>query len=305
MLYNLRRTLKLRRFNHEIRDVLNTPPLRVRPTAWTLVSMVANCDVPMYLLGMKSLYTRLGGGRLVAIVHADLPARSRALLERHFPGIEVLVGADLDSGACQRGGTWERLVHILDRSSEQYVLQVDADVLAFGGDLREVLECVQANIAFTLGDGSPLLSMREAAAQAQSTDGDYIGDVAERLFDRYPGCDGLRYVRGSSGFAGFARGGFSRAGIEQFHANMQTLLGSRWRDWGTEQVGSNFAIANSPGGVVLPHPAYASFAPGVAAQDAKLLHFIGTYRFDGGIFAQRGRDVIRQLERAGSGLQFG
>lgn len=295
MFYRWRRRLKMWRFDGQIRGVLATPPMPVRDAPWTFVSMVANRDVIMYVLAMKALYARMGGGRIVAIVHADLPTGRRAALAAHFPGIEILERDRLDSGACQRGGTWERLVHIIDRSAESYVIQVDADVLAFGPDVAEVLDCARRNVPFTLGDGSPLLSMRAAAAQAQAEDGDYIGDVAERLFDRYPGCEGLRYARGSSGFAGFARGGFSRAGIEAFHANMEGLLGPRWRRWGTEQVGSNFAIANSPGAIVLPHPLYASFLPRVPRDQAKLLHFIGTHRFDDGYFAARGRAVIREL----------
>jgi hypothetical protein len=295
VLYRFRRGARAARFNRRIAGILDTPPLRMRGADWTFVSMVANRDVQMYLLAIKSLYARMGGGGVVAIVHADLPAASRALLAHHLPQAEIIVGDTLDPGACQRGGTWERLVHILDRARDGYVIQLDADVLAFGADVAEVLDCARRNIPFALGDGTPMMGMVEAARRAQSTRGDYIGDAAERLFDRYPNAAALRYVHGSSGFAGFARGGFQRPRIEAFHATMEGMLGARWREWGTEQVGSNFAIANSPGGVVLPYPAYASFPPNGPPGEAKLLHFIGTYRFDGGVFAQRGCQVIASL----------
>ncbi|MCL2428639.1 MAG: hypothetical protein FWD12_05345, partial [Alphaproteobacteria bacterium] len=223
------------------------------------------------------------------------PAAWRAALLWHVRGIEIVVRDTLSSGFCQRGNLWERLVHVLERSAEEYVIQMDADILALG-PIDEVREYVLRNTPFTLGDGSPLLSMPEAAAQARkANDRDYVGDVAESLFDCYPGAERLRYVRGSAGFAGFAKGGFARSRIETFHAEMEAMLGSRWRDWGTEQVGSNFAIANSPDAMVLPHPEYASFLPGVACERARLLHFIGSHRFDGGYYARRGAEVIADL----------
>lgn len=295
MLYRWRRRLRTARFNREIRGILETPPLAVRPAPWTILSMVGNQHVPMYLLALKSVYRRLGAGHVLAIVHGDLGAGWRAALSQHVRGIEIMVRGTLDSGACQRGNLWERLVYVLDRSAGEYVIQMDADILALG-PIEEVRAAVAANRPFTMGDGSPLLSMPEAAAQARAAnDRDYVGDVAESLLDRYPGAAQLRYVRGSAGFAGFARGGFARSQIETFHTEMETMLGPRWRFWGTEQVGSNFAIANSPSALILPHPDYASFLPGIAGERARLLHFIGSHRFDGGYYARRARAVIADL----------
>jgi hypothetical protein len=107
-----------------------------------------------------------------------------------------------------------------------------------------------------MADGAAIQLMTEAAANAQATENDHIVIATERAFDRHPGRERLKYVRGSSGFAGFAKGGFSRARIEEFHANMTELMGERWREWGSEQCGSNFAVANSPGAVMLPYPQY-------------------------------------------------
>ena len=115
------------------------------------------------------------------------------------------------------------------------------------------------------------------------------------MFARYPDA-GLHYVRGSSGFAGFSRGGFTRAAITRFHQKMEELVGvKRWREWGTEQCGSNFAIANSPGAFVLPYPEYASFTPHVARQEAKFFHFIGANRFRDNYYAARGQELIGKL----------
>lgn len=79
---------------------------------------------------------------------------------------------------------------------------------------------------------------------------------------------------------------------------MLALLGERWYEWGTEQCASNFAVANSPDAVVLPFPAYASFGPEAIARagQTKFFHFIGTFRFHAGFFAQEGQKTIELLK---------
>lgn len=296
MLYKWRRKLKTWNFDRQIGAVMDTPPLRVVDAGWSIVSMIKNRDVPMYVLSIKAFYAHLGAGRIIGIIDRDMPQALQDTLRRHVDGIELVILEDLDTGTCQRGGTWERLVFLLDRSEQQYVVQVDADVLAVGPDLDELKDCIARNVAFTIADGDQFRTMREAARIAQADPDDrYVGIAIEQCYDRYPDCDRLRYIRGSSGLAGFARGGFTRAQIEAFHATMQSLLPHRWHEWGSEQCGSNFAVANSPGAVALPYPVYGSFGPGMQRERCKCFHFIGAYRFQDGYFARRGRELIRQL----------
>lgn len=297
MLYKLRRRMQVRRFDKAVSGALQTPPMPVVDAPLTIVSMVAPADVTMYVLSMKAFYRRIGRGRLLVIIDRDTPAPARATLEHHFPGIAFEILEDIDTGPCQRGGTWERILHILDRAATGYVVQVDCDTLPVAADLQEVNDCIAAGVAFTLADNNNRIrTLRETAAATQSMDSDYIGVVAERLFDRYPDCDRRLYVRGSSGLAGFARGAFPRAQLEDFHGIMEDLVGpKRWREWGTEQCASNFAVANSPGAVVLPFPAYTSFFPGGPRREAKFFHFIGSFRFDEDYFAARGREEIASL----------
>jgi len=166
--------------------------------------------------------------------------------------------------------------------------------------IRDSVRCAQANRAFTLSNsGQPIRSLREYAKDAQKLESRYIGIRAEQLFDRHPDCDRLRYVRASSGLAGFAAGGFARARIEEFHETMRGLVGEKdWRRWGTEQCASNFAVANSPDAVVLPYPKYANFSPDLQPGTNSFLHFIGTHRYDDDLFATKGRRVIEELRAA-------
>ena len=201
-----------------------------------------------------------------------------------------------------RGGTWERLVFLLDHSRRRYAIQLDCDTLAFGPDLDEVATCIATNRSFVLSNaGRPIRTMREYAVDARKLEGRYIGIRAEQCFDRYPDCDRLRYVRGSSGFAGFAVGGFDVPRLEAFHEEMRGFMGDEaWRRWGTEQCASNFAVANSPGAMVLPYPKYANFSPDLQSRNNAFLHFIGSHRYDEDYFVAKARGVIDELNDAPS-----
>ena len=297
MFYKVRKSLATKRFYSKTRKVLDTPPMPVVPAPLAFVSMVSNSDVQMYVLSMKSCYRHFGRGKIVAIIDRDMPVEARQQLQHHFPGIEFQILEDIDVGPCQRGGTWERIIYILERSEQEYVIQVDCDTLAYGQDMTEVLDCVNGNKSFTLSGGERVIvSLEEAAQRARKIDHPYVGMEAEALFDRYPGYENLRYVRGSSGFAGFAKGGFSRKRIEEFHVEMERMLPNRWKEWGTEQCASNFAVANSPDAVVLPFPKYANYVPNeVANVTCSFLHFIGAHRFENDFFAEQGAKIIAKL----------
>lgn len=285
-----------RRFNAQISEVLNTPPIRLKPANFTIFSMVTGDYVLMYLVAIKSLYARIGCGKIAVIIDRDMPDERRAILERHIPGIRFVILEDIDTGPCQRGGTWERVLHLLDHAREEYAIQLDADTLTTG-PIDEVLDCISANRAFTLGtrEGREIVPVTAASAYAKGLNFDHIQILSERVLTSLPAAAELKYVRGSSGFAGFARGGFDRRRAEDFHVAMAELLGERFREWGTEQVTSNFAVANSPDPVVLPYPDYAIFHPGLDVAKTRFFHYIGTYRYKGGTYAKKGRQFIASI----------
>lgn len=307
MLYKWNVQRRQAHFYTQTKGILDTPPMPVIDAPWSIVSMVSDSYVQMYILAVKSFYARLGRGRIVAIVDRDMRQASRQMLTYHFPGILFMMLEDIDTGTCQRGGTWERLLHLLDRSEREYVIQLDADTLTFG-DISEVKDLVEKNVAFTLNgstsqDGSTRPSdlirpIEQIAAEARQLKSDYIGIVAERLYDQYPDAQNFKYVRGSSAFVGLAKQGISRSEIEKFHAFGQNLLGKRWLEWGTEQSASNFSVANTPGAVVLPYPKYGNFDPDAIHPNGSFLHFIGSRRYMGGHYASLAANVIKELNRA-------
>ena len=141
--------------------------------------------------------------------------------------------------------------------------------------------------------------MASITKDARRHDSDHICITAEGWFDKYPDAERLKYVRASSGLAGFSKGGFDRSRLEEFHENMSLLLPNRWNEWGSEMVGSNFAIANSPNAVVLPYPKYANFWPGLKRGNSAFLHFFGTHRYLDSYYASLAQKVIAELTSAG------
>jgi hypothetical protein len=301
MFYRWKLHHQKKRFQKLTAAVWETPPIPVVDAPWNIVSLFYKCDahtIQMYLIAIKSFYSRIKRGRITLIVERGFSSDVRRLLEHHLPGIGFAIFEDIEMGVCQHGGTWERLIFMLERSREEYAIQLDADTLTFGKDIDEVIRCAENNIPFALSsDGNPIDTMIASANSARMIRSDYVGIAAERLFDRYPGAENLKYARASSAFAGFARGGFARAEIENFHRQGEALLGARWREWGTEQCASNFAIANSPGGMVLPNPKYDNFSPTTVHGTGSFLHFFGSVRYRDDYFATLAQGVIAELNR--------
>ncbi len=297
MLYKARRALAYWRYDRAVAAVLETPPLRIVDSPLRIVSMVAvPRDLRMYLVAIKSLYARIGHGRMVVLPDRPLSQRWRDLIRRHVDDAVTFLSLDrVEVGPCQRGGAWERLLTCLDLSVDHYVVQMDCDTLALG-ELPEVCDSIAANRAFALREGVPLQTLAEAAAWAKRhvPNPSHIVDIAQHAFAEHPERERLRYIRASAGFAGFARGGFERRRIEEFHATMERIVGvERWRAWGTEQVASNFAVANSPDPVLLPHPDYCNVVPTTDLTNVCFGHFIGSSRFDRGRFAEAGIAALR------------
>jgi len=298
LFYRLRKYLANSRFDRQTRRILDTPPISYKDAPVTIVSMVERRDVQMYILAVKALYRRLGRGKIAAIINRDLPEADRDVIRRHLGPVEFHILEDLPTGRCQRGGTWERVLFCVNRSATDYVIQIDADTLCFG-PTEEVVQCVDQNRAFTLSEGLPIQPLSGWVEKAVARKSDHIVNMFELRGCEFPDADKWLYVRGSSGFAGFSRGGVTFEFLETFHDGGVKVHGSRWKEWGTEQIASNFAVANSPNSIPLPYPKYATFEPKYATfqkqgitSDMSLLHFIGMFRFDLGTYPRLANQEI-------------
>jgi hypothetical protein len=228
-----------------------------------------------------------------------LTARDIRRLKKHLPDAEVLKIADISTGACPRGGCWERLLYIIDLVANSYVVQLDCDTLTLA-DIAEVRACVEANRSFTLlGDSAHphIETMLEACKRYAGSQDSGVQPVCERSFDRLEEAPNLKYLRGNAGFTGFAKRSISRERVEWFSELMRPLSQGKWDEWGSEQLASNLLITNSEDALPLPFPKYLSHwdRPEVRYEDSAFIHFIGPQRFAKGLYIRMARRVIKDL----------
>ena len=249
----------------------------------------------MYLVAVKSFYRSVGAGQIVIVDDGTLSPDDRQILARHLGSPEFIDLREINTGPYPRGGTWERILKILDMLESNYVIQLDCDTVT-RGPIPEVLECIHSNKCFALGTlsrfGTRFVSLAEASEFASDFQHPHVQNAAEKNLARISFPEQRRYVRGSSGFAGFAKGIRLHSLALEFSNRMFELIGQKWTEWGSEQVMSNYLVANSPAAAVLPYPKYSCFDPDVPLDEATFLHFIGSYRYMQGVYSRESRAVI-------------
>jgi hypothetical protein len=298
VLTRLRAGLGRWRHLRNCRRVLDLPRLTIREAPLSFVSMVSHRDLVMYLVAIRSLYAQIGEGSITVIDDGSLTAADIELLQRSLSDPHIIRADRIDTGACPRGGTWERPLHILDLSSSRYVIQIDSDTLTLA-PVSEVIDAYRINRSFTLAthEGQRPLTLDEASRAAPRSPSQHVQIVAESGLAKLRGFSQYRYVRGCSAFAGFGKGAFSRERAERFSLAISDLIGTRWREWGSEQVTSNLAVASSPNPLILPHPKYATYTPRLDVDNSVFLHFMGTYRFRSSVYVTKSHDVVSTLNR--------
>jgi hypothetical protein len=230
----------------------------------------------------------------------SLTGADKELLAEHLRGVEFLDLAAVRTDACPAGGTWERLLWIARLSRDRFVIQLDSDTLAIEA-LPEVLDCIAQGRSFAIGTWDKqrfeTMEARQAVAAkhlASQQGTPHVQLLAEAHFGKLQQYKTLRYVRGCSGFAGFARGSVDLHFIEDISKQMGAAIGRAWHGWGSEQVMSNIVVANDPNAIVLPHPKYCDCTK-LKVGSSVFVHFIGSCRFAGSTYRDLARDVIGKL----------
>ncbi len=302
MFFRLRRALDVRRYNRQAREILAAPPLPVAADgSYTLVSQICHFDVLMWLVAAKS-WTRFRSPKRVWLLNdGSLTDADQALLREHVPGVTIVTRQDVPNDRCPKGLFFERILLIADLVADGYVMQLDSDTITVS-DPTEATACIDEDICFTLGTNLVQEVMPILEAQRICADHDWTPKQlqheqvqSEMAFNQLPNPEARRYVRANAAFAGFAHGSISRSDVEQFSEEMEAILEERWTAWGTEQVTSNYLIANQDRQRVFLEPRYAWHEPGHDISQACFIHFIGTNRFDNGTYAGMSRDVAREL----------
>ncbi|TAN84695.1 MAG: hypothetical protein EPN14_01820 [Gallionella sp.] len=297
MIAGIRKKIDRAWFDFRCSGIFDTPPVKCDPDSGILiVSQLHHPDMTMYMLAMKS-FARFVRPQGFVIVDDGLLPEDRRILSGHFDPIRFVPSEGVTLGACPAGGCWERLLTLSLENRDHYVIQLDADTLTLS-EPAEVLQCLAQNRSFTLGTstGRQAVGFGEASRFAHESTNNHVQNHAERALASYPGHEHLKYVRGCAGFTGFARGQLLPEKIQEFSAQMGKLVGKeKWREWGSEQVASNYMAANAPDSLVLPVERYPFWRPDVDIAKAVFVHFFGVFRFMGGMYTRQALRVIRQL----------
>ena len=301
MFYKLKDQYRRFRFGQACQSILSTPPCNVTSGgSVALLSQLQHKDVVLALIAIKSFVARVPIGAIYVLNDGSLTADDLALLKDHFPAVAVLELAEFRGHALPTGGTWERLTAISEVVKDRYVIQLDSDTLTLAA-VPEVTACLDRNSSFVIGtwdrqEFETMSSRQHQAATlvARGTGKVHIQLAAEANFDKLERFAELQYVRGCAGFSGFGRESFDRSLLEEISSQMLHALGDRWREWGSEQVMSNIVVANSALRQVLPHPRYCDCTK-IIEKETIFIHFIGSCRFDRGIYATKARAIIAEL----------
>ncbi|MBA3975849.1 MAG: hypothetical protein C0504_16715 [Candidatus Solibacter sp.] len=282
-------------FNWRCAGVRDLPPVKLNHGPVTVLSQVSGHDVTMYLVAVRSFCRYLTGGRVVVVDDGTLGVEGRKTIERSVSGVEFVDLDTIGTGECPRGACWERLCEVLDRCRDGYVIQLDSDMICLREPV-EALEAVKQNRPFLLGtsNGTRIHSLAEASALARGIESNHVQPAVERQLETLEEAATRRYVRACAAFAGFARGAARRQDAERFSAAMTEKLGKRWQEWGTEQVTSNYLLANAEGSLVLPYPEYTSAEPGLKLDGCKMIHFLGAWRWSGGHYRRLAAGLLEE-----------
>ena len=299
MFYQLKDRLNRLRFAAQCGDIYKTPPLRLdAKSPLTVLSQLQHKDLLLYLWAVKSFALRLPIGQVLVVNDGTLTRGDRETLQRHIPGVRLIEINNIHTSPCPRGGTWERLLSIADSVGDRYIIQLDSDTLALS-TLPEIENCISEGRSFVIGtwdrqEFEPMVERQKRAMAEVAKGNHHVQVMAESNFDKLSGFTDMKYVRGCSGFSGFAPGSFTRGFVEDISRQMESALGKKWHEWGSEQVMSNIVVANSPQAAVLPHPKYADCTK-MRPSETVFVHFIGTCRFKNGYYEQLARAMSRTI----------
>ncbi|AKQ41418.1 hypothetical protein CP97_04295 [Aurantiacibacter atlanticus] len=296
-----RSKLEATRHAEAITGILQTPPIAARQDGVVLFSMIGTAVLLPYLVAVKSLHHELDRGRIAILDDGTLTAQDKAILAHHCSDPEIMRIQDVVLGEFPKGGTWERLLTILDRRGGEYWIQLDSDTVTLG-PVPDVVDAIARNRSFLfLGEAESSigpLPLPEFLQQfyPEGAKDSHVQSRIESGFDRIDTARGWEYVRGCSGFAGFAALGAGRRLASVFLAEMKAIIGEHDVSiWGTEQVTSNFLLSNETSLLILPYDRYLNYWREAWDDDARFVHFVGTHRHHDDAYIRASLQAIANL----------
>jgi hypothetical protein len=300
MFYNLKDKLNRYRFSEACKQIFFTAPVTAatnEPVA--VLTQLQHKDVILFLIAIKTFAKQVPLSKVFIINDGSLNEDDFIILRQHIPIADFYDTEQFAESSCPRGGTWERLLAIASFIDQFFIIQLDSDTLTLSA-LDEVKDHIKTNTGFVIGtwDNQEIEPMYAASELIQKNVDQaidlHVQTLAEAHFTKLEGSENLRYVRGCSGFSGFPKGSFNKQFIIDFSNKMENEIGSKWHEWGSEQVMSNVVVANLDKAEVLPHPKF-SDCNNMKLPCTCFIHFIGKCRFKRSIYAKLAQNEIRKL----------
>lgn len=285
-------------FGRTAKHISKTAPLNRGELPFTVLSMVHHRDVYPYLIAIRSFALHANPQRIIVVCDPTLDKADQAIIRQQVPHIEFRHADEFVHPDIPRGGCWERLYAISEYAKSDYIIQLDADTVTTA-PIPEVVDAACNQKGFVIGEkpDQKLVTFDEAEQRARpwQRPGVHIQGLSEFLL-RETTLPNRMYVRGCAGFTGFPPEAGIRDMLLEFSRQMQQQTGLRWKEWGTEQVASNYLVANLKGTTVLPFPKYGT--PDVIDHDTCFIHFIGSMRFINSTYEKTAHTSIQHLNHA-------
>jgi hypothetical protein len=292
------------KFDRIARKVRHTAPLDIKHQEdIVIVSQIYHNAVDMSLLALKSFGKSFTRGRFELIDDGSLLKEDYKLIEKHLPNAKIVHIDEIDIGKCPKGGTWERLIHIINLSKNAYVIQVDTATFTIGA-VPEIDQYVTRNQAFTIG--GPMwptpVTPKYMSEIAKSWKGWHVQVKTEEYLSDIKSIPLGKYLRGCSAFTGFPKGALDNTTLESLSLELESVLGKdKWHEWGSEQVSSSIMISLCKNAEILPWPKYMNYGFPTTGKNIKdylgkvsVLHFIGSNRFDNRIYEKLVNEKLGQ-----------
>jgi len=306
ILSKIKKRLAQKKYNAIAKKIRNTPATNYKYNEEiVIVSQVYHAAVDMTLVALKSFLTYFGEGSVEILDDGSLTEADYALFKKHIPHVKFHHIDEVDTGKCPEGSCWERLTRIIELTESAYVIQVDTDTLTIG-QIQEVYESAKSNRAFTIGSPnfSKPISTQYLANYLSNIKTDHVQTIAEQHLFKINKINIPEYIRGCAAFTGFPKGSLNKGVLESFSIEMEGMIGKeRWHEWGSEQFASNVMVSICEKPQVLPWPKYQNFGFPKSTKTpneedynlTSVFHFIGSNRFDFGIYTHFTDKFIEQL----------
>ncbi|MDB2330865.1 hypothetical protein N9V74_04040 [Alteromonas sp.] len=297
------------RLNSVLKGYLHLEPIESNAGAEvTVMTQLYAKAIYMGIAAMHSLVEKLECSVNIEIIDdGSLTKQHHQILLNVFPGLTITKIKNIARHGCPSGGCWERLLRIQELTNDYYVIQVDTDILVIN-DIDEINDCITRNRAFISSspDWPQPVSIDEIVEYASKSGSQNIQFESERQLAKIKSIELNRYVRGCAAFTGFPKGAELTGKLSKFSQEMESILGKRWLEWGTEQFACNTMIALCEELMVLPWPKYQNFCfpefkplieDSSFSDEVSVIHFIGSNRFKYNVYLNYAKALLKSLSK--------